>query len=131
MELVEALQARGFTLRRSDSIEHAREHRLLLMASRSGIDVDIALGALPFDEAMISRATFVSIADSKLPVPRPEDVVVMKLFAGRERDLEDARRIAEIHPSLDRAFILDQASQFAEAADKPEILTKAKGLFSS
>jgi hypothetical protein len=37
--------------------DFARRYRVLLLKSPSGVGIDISLGALPFEEALVSRAT--------------------------------------------------------------------------
>ena len=44
--------------RRPDAKSFALQYRVLLLRSSRGIGVDIALGALPFEETCIKRATY-------------------------------------------------------------------------
>ena len=80
-------------------IAHARDfalrHRVLLLASRGGIPVDIALGAMPFEERAVARASpFVVAEEAGLLTCSAEDLVVFKAFAGREQDWIDIEGIA-------------------------------------
>ncbi len=47
----------GFDARRADAAEFAERYRVLLLQHPNGIPIDIALGALPFEEATITRRT--------------------------------------------------------------------------
>ena len=53
---VERLLA-AFSPRIPDARAFAQDNRVLLLRSSSGIPIDIALGAIPFEERCISRAT--------------------------------------------------------------------------
>ena len=53
---VDALLA-GFAGRRPDAREFALRHRVVLVRSRAGIPVDVALGAMPFEERAVARAS--------------------------------------------------------------------------
>jgi len=73
-----------------DAVEFAWRHRVLLLRSADGFAVDVALGAMPFDEAAISRATTAELArGAVLLTCSAMDLVVHKAFAGRPQDLVD------------------------------------------
>jgi hypothetical protein len=90
-------QARAFALR----------HRTLLLQASNGIPVDVALGALPFEERAAERATPWQITPSvQLVTCSAEDLVVHKVFAGRDRDWLDVEGIvARQGNGLDRGLI--------------------------
>lgn len=84
----------GFEARLGDAREFALRHRVVLVRSRQGIPLDIALGATPVEERAISRATdFVIGPGLALTVCSAEDLIVLKAFAGRERDWLDIEGI--------------------------------------
>jgi hypothetical protein len=113
----------GFVPRFPDPLEFAREARVLLVRhGPSGIDIDIALGALPFEEEAIARATLVQIEGVSLPVPTPEDLVIMKAVAHRERDQLDVAGLLSAHPQLDVRRVRRWVRIFADALDTPELL---------
>ena len=59
-----------------------------------GIEVDVALGAIPFEERAINRATLWQLRkDIALTTCSAEDLVVHKAFAGRDLDWADVERI--------------------------------------
>jgi len=83
-----------FKPRRSDAREFALTSRVLLARTKGGIEVDIALGALPFEERTIVRASTWEIAQGiSLTTCSAEDLVVHKVFAGRDLDWADVERI--------------------------------------
>ena len=85
----------GYVRRIAGAREFAIANRVLLLNSSSGIAIDVSLAALPFEERAIERSRMVEIlAGRSLRLCAPEEVVVMKLFAGRETDIRDARSIA-------------------------------------
>lgn len=64
-----------------------------------------------------------------LPLPTPEDLLIMKAVAHRPRDLVDAEAIMEAHPRLDRRRVRSWVRQFAEALETPEILVDLNAIF--
>jgi hypothetical protein len=75
--------ARGFALR----------HRVLL-GQVDGVPVDIALGAMPFEEASVARATFFEVGSGlSFRTCGPSDLIIHKVFAGRDQDWVDVRSI--------------------------------------
>ena len=76
-----------FTPRRPDAREFALTRRVLLIQTRKGIGVDAALGALPFEERSVQRASVWAWAEGQcLTTCSAEDLVVHKVFAGRDLD---------------------------------------------
>lgn len=74
--------------------EFALSHRVLLLYGSSNVPLDIALGAMPFEERSIERASAFDIGDGRsLLTCSAEDLIVFKAFAGRERDWLDIETI--------------------------------------
>jgi hypothetical protein len=92
--------------------------------------VDIALGILPFEEQAIQRAVPREVGGFRLPLPTPEDLIVMKAVAGRPRDLSDIEGILATHTKLDLPRIRRQVQQFAKITDRPEMLEQLAKLLS-
>jgi hypothetical protein len=83
-----------FPARISDPAEFALRNRVLLMQSTSGVGIDIALGGLPFEHEMVNRASpFIYPGNISLRTCSAEDLVVMKVFAGRPQDWVDVERV--------------------------------------
>jgi hypothetical protein len=84
----------AYSARRSDARDFALSRRVLLVRTASGIDVDIALGAFPFEERSIGRATdWRWETGASLTTCTAEDLLVHKVFAGRDRDWADVESV--------------------------------------
>ena len=82
LAFLDAGRSFGFVPRHVDAIEFAHEARVLLLRhTPAGIDVDVALGCLPFEEEAVDRATFATIAGVMVPLPTPEDLIIMTVVA--------------------------------------------------
>ncbi len=72
----------------------ALDNRVLLLESKGGIGVDIALGGIPFEEEMIRRATlFNFLPEFSISTFSAEDLIILKAFANREQDWTDIKGI--------------------------------------
>lgn len=113
----------GFRPRRPDSLALAKQARIFLVRHEaSGIDADIALGALPFEHEAIDRAVWIEVGGVRIPLPSPEDLIVMKAVARRSRDLADIEAILDAHPKLDLRRIRRWLREFSSTLDTPGIL---------
>ncbi|MGE0105147.1 MAG: nucleotidyl transferase AbiEii/AbiGii toxin family protein [Blastocatellales bacterium] len=122
----------GFEPRNKDPLDFAQLHRIFLLTHRkTGITVDISLGALPFEEEMINRSVIAEKGELRLKVPTPEDLIIMKIIAGRPKDLMDIDSIMKIHKNLDIKRVRFWAGQFAEVLEMPEILENLEKLIGS
>ncbi len=106
---VDALLAR-FRPRRSDARGFALRYRVLLLESSGTIPLDVSLGAMPFEERTVARASGFEIEKGVfLTTCSAEDLIVHKAFADRAKDWLDIEGIA-----IRRAGRLDDALIFAE-----------------
>lgn len=100
-----------FSGRFPDTAAFAVANRVVLLRSDEGVPIDIALGALPFEERAVERATdFVYSPGCSLRTCGAEDLVVLKAFAGRPQDWLDIQGIVtRRHDSLDATLVLQEA----------------------
>jgi hypothetical protein len=128
-KVVDLLLAR-FAGRRTDTREFALQNRVLLIQSADGIGMDVALGALPFEERVMERASFFDFApDCRLRTCSAEDLVVMKAFANRERDWLDAETVMiRQGEQLHWKQIMAELKPLSELKESPDILVRLEKL---
>jgi hypothetical protein len=83
----------AFEGRRSDARAFALNHRVLLARHPNNTPLDIALGALPFEEDSVRRSSLWNIGEGALRTCSADDLVIHKVFAGRDQDWLDVRGI--------------------------------------
>jgi len=121
----------GFVARRGDALAFLQETRVLLVRHQeSGIDADIVFGSLPFEKEAVARAIWVELGGVRVPLPLPEDLIVMKAVAHRPRDLADLEAILAAHPKLNLRRVRRWVREFASVLSMPEILTDLEVLIS-
>jgi hypothetical protein len=131
----------SFAARRSDARDFALRHRVLLLRTGTGVDLDAALGALPFEERSVGRASAWAWAESQsLVTCSAEDLVVHKAFAGRDLDWGDVERVlirqhgrldlaqvrAELKPLLELKGALEAMDRLEQMVAKVEHRLRAK-----
>lgn len=95
-----------------------RETMVLPCRHPSGIRVDFVFSFTPFERQAIERAVSVEIFGQVVRFASAEDLVIHKVFAGRPRDLEDARTVLLKHPDLDLAYIRTWLAEFDRALEE-------------
>ena len=114
----------GFETRIKNALPFARENRVLLLRHRkSGVDIDISFGNLPFEEESVKRRIFQKVGLLQIPLPTPEDIIIMKMVAHRPQDMVDVKTILQTHPGLDRKRIQKWVKEFSLALEDPGILS--------
>ncbi len=115
---------KNYAARIPDAKEYALRRRVLLLAAPGGTGLDVLLGALPYEEKLIDRATpFVISPALEIRTCSAEDLIVMKLFAGRALDVRDAESVALRHGDrLDWSYIDEQLRPLAEVKEDLEAL---------
>lgn len=121
----------GFQPRMAGAAEFALQRRVLLLQTKRGFGIDIALGALPFEESAVVRAKLVEMTPGhSLRLCSPEDFIVYKSFAGRAIDWQDVRMtvVRQGDAKLDWAYVLKHLTPLAELKGQPEILRQLEQL---
>ncbi len=108
----------------ADATDFALRHRVLLLRTADGIAVDVALGAMPFEEATIARATDAELAPGAvLRTCSATDLVVHKAFAGRPQDWVDIEGVlVRQHGQLAWPRLWADLRELAELKEAPELL---------
>ena len=83
----------------------------------SGVRVDLILSWTSFEAEAIGRATPVTVDGSTYRVASAADLVVLKIIAGRPRDLDDVRGILVRDPEIDVALIERWLQAFRESIE--------------
>jgi predicted nucleotidyltransferase len=121
----------GFVPRRAEVLAFARETRVLLMRHEpSGLDLDLVFGSLTFEKEAIARAQWVEVGGVRIPLPQPEDLIIMKAVAHRPRDREDIAAVLQAQPKLNLRRVRRWVREFSAALEMPEIVTDLEGLLS-
>ncbi len=120
--LFEVAAELGLVPRIADAEQFARKNRVVLLEHReSGIGVDVSLGVLPFEEEVVARSSVYQIGEIELRLPTPEDLIILKAVAHRNKDLLDIEGVVASHPDLDRTRIERWVREFAAALEMPEL----------
>lgn len=129
-ELMSAAREQDMVPRLADAEAFARTNRVLLLNhSSSGINIDISLGLLPFEEEMVDRSRIYEFGDLQIRLPTPEDLIILKAVAHRPQDLIDIQSIAASHPGLDRGRVRFWVDQFGAALETPDLWDKISQFF--
>ncbi|MDM8548980.1 hypothetical protein QUF72_02835 [Desulfobacterales bacterium HSG2] len=116
----------AFTPRIPDAANFAMMNRVLLLSSSNGIDIDLSLAGLPFEEQMIKRSSsFAYCPGCELITCSPEDLIVLKTFADRMKDWVDVEGIlVRQKKHLDFDYIVEQLTPMCELKEDLEIINK-------
>lgn len=124
--LLSRLESHGIVPRMKNVIDFARANHVLLMRHKqSGIDIDISIALLPFEEEAISNCQGVDFAGIKIFIPRAEDLIIYKMVASRPEDLRDVEELLLRHlDKINLKRVRSIVSQFADVLDRPEMVTQ-------
>jgi hypothetical protein len=130
-ELIDTAVAAGFEVAPD---ERERLHATgTLRFTKGRFQLDIILASLPFEDDARARARKRRLFGRLVPLPTPEDLILFKVLAGRDKDLVDAVGIARRHlTALDHRYldaalgaVCDLAEDLTPRSRLDEILRKA------
>jgi hypothetical protein len=111
--------------------EFAQTRRVLLLQTKSGVGIDIAMGAFPFEEEAVRRGQEVTLLPGRaLRLCTAEDLIVFKTFAARSQDWRDVEMtiVRQGDDALDWRYIHEQLRPLLELKEAPELFEQLEGL---
>lgn len=110
--------------------QFAIKNRVLLLTTPENIDIDIALGGLPFEKRMIKQASYFSfMPDTSLLTCSAEDLIILKSFADRAKDWLDVESIIiRQGKKLKSKYIQEQLKPLCKLKETPHIMRKLEAL---
>lgn len=121
--LVQALIKHGFDLRIVDPAFVETTRVLPVLHRGSGFPADVVLGGPGLEEAFLKRALVRDVHGLLVPVAAAEDLVVMKVLAGRRKDEDDVVAVLSAqHGNLDLALIRSTLRDLTEALAQDDLL---------
>ena len=88
----------------------------------TGIRVDFIFSFTQYELIAIRRARKITIMGEEVAFASPEDLIIHKIFAGRPRDLEDAKSVIIKNKDMDIHYIRSQLKEFDTFSDKKDFL---------
>lgn len=120
----------AFRPRIQDAREFAVRNRVILLETDGGIAVDIALGALPFEERCVARSSEWALEpEIILRTCSAEDLLVTKAFASRPQDWIDVESIAVRQGQrLDWRLVFEELEPLMAVREEPGLLDRLRQL---
>lgn len=88
-----ALKRHGFRLRVEDPAFVRTTRVLPVVHLRTSVPADLVLAGPGLEDAFLERATIHDLGGIQVPVASAEDLIVMKIIAGRDKDLDDVAAV--------------------------------------
>jgi hypothetical protein len=121
--LIDAMVGAGFTPRFADAAFIERTRVVPFVHDSTTIPVDIVLAGPGLEATFLDGAIQTEVDGVSVPVARAEDLVVMKILAGRSKDLEDVAAVLAANPTeFDKAHARRLLSLLEEALSQSDLL---------
>ena len=121
-QLIATLGKAKIGLRPDYSAEIAKRSQVLLMRHEpTDIDLDIAFSWFPFEREAMDSAVEIKFKGVPICIARPEDLILFKATAWRNRDRDDIERLLTLHGhTIDAERVLDLVRQISQALEEPQ-----------
>src|SRR5262249_2445615 len=106
----------------ADVLEFAERSQVLLLEHETThVTLEISLALSPFEREALKRAMAVDFGGVSIQVAIPEDLVIYKVLAWRDRDRYDIEQLLTLHPDhIDLERVRAFVHEFAQILDTPE-----------
>ncbi|MBS0614810.1 MAG: nucleotidyltransferase, partial [Proteobacteria bacterium] len=98
-----------------------RTHVLLVRHIATGIDIDVLLGRLPYQEDAVGRGKIHNLGGVRVRLPQVEDLLIMKAVAQRPQDVRDIEGLLDLHPKADIETVRQWVREFSTAMTMPDL----------
>jgi Nucleotidyltransferase of unknown function (DUF6036) len=119
--LIAALGGNGFTTRIQDPDFVARTRVLPVLHEPTGINADVVLAGPGIEELFLRRAERREIDGVVVSVACAADLIVMKILAGRPKDLQDVEAIVAANADLDVDQVQETLTLLETALDQSDL----------
>lgn len=97
--------------------------RLFDKRSRPPLVVDVFFAATEYHKEALFRRKAIRFYGTRIDVMGPEDVILHKLVAGREKDMQDAEDVAQRQKrSLDLKYLRTWSKRFGVLSELEDVL---------
>ena len=118
-----AIEAHGFERRFADAQFIAQTRVVPLVHAATGLPVDIVLAGPGLEEEFLDRAVMHNIDGVAVPVIQVCDLIVLKILAGRAKDIEDVTALLRIQAgSIDEQRIRSVLTRLERALGQSDLL---------
>lgn len=91
--------------------------------------VDIIISSTEFENSAFKRKKQIKLLSKKTFIPSPEDLILLKLIPGRDKDILDVKSIIERHEGkLDKPYLEKWAQKLSDEAEDLRIWNTLKKL---
>jgi hypothetical protein len=120
-DVVAALARQGISPRISNALEFARERQVLLLVhDATGVKIEVSFAWLPFEEEALALANDIEVSGRRIRMARPEDLIVYKAAAWRDRDKSDIERLLSLYlEAIDLQRVRALIVEISAALDDP------------
>jgi hypothetical protein len=115
LRVIEELQLRTLV---DDANEFVKQTFVLpVLDPKANIRIDFVFSLSEYERQAIDRGKVVRFSEVDVRFVSLEDLIVMKVIAGRPRDLEDVASVIRKNPSFDRAYVEKWLGDFDSELD--------------
>jgi len=127
--LIEALRRAGCVPRFDDDEFIMKTRVIPVVHEATGIAADLVVAGPGLEDLFFERVELRAFGDLEIPVARAEDLIAMKILAGRSKDLDDVRDILLAQRgALELGSIRETLGMLESALDQSDLLPELERL---
>ena len=107
-----------------DTVANMPIVKLGMQLGTQGIDIDVFLAECSFQESILARRSQHDVGGRLVWLVSPEDLIVLKVLANRDRDRGDVQDVLFMQGELDRDYMRHWAEKLGVLSNLDEALKK-------
>jgi predicted nucleotidyltransferase len=115
--LIQVINTLNFKIMIDNPDEFVNQTMVLPVINETGIRIDFIFSNTLYESEAISRARKIDMNGIQVNFASPEDLIIHKIFSGREIDFEDVKMILVMNKNLNTDLILTALKQLGEAVN--------------
>ena len=117
------LDEHGFEARFGDGRFFAQTRVLPLVHRATGLPTDVVLAGPGLEEEFMNRAVTIDLDGVSVPVVEITDLVILKMLAGRPKDVDDVVSLLHINDTIDEPRVLHVLALLERALGQSDLVT--------
>lgn len=123
LSFIDAMKKAGFDIKYDDMDFIERSRVLPFTHDATGLSLDVVLLGPGLEEEFLDRKQAVDVDGTTIPVISREDLIILKILAGRAKDIEDIKAVIyEYRTTLDRERITSMLRLLEQALTQSDLL---------
>jgi len=127
-DFLNKVKKNGFEYSKNECVKRAKETGTFQI-KLGDYHIDFIIASIELEKEAIKRKQIIKVLDVKSNLPTAEDLILLKIIAGRQKDIMDAKNIViKNKGKLDKKYLIKWAQKISDEMESGRVYNEIKNL---